>query len=327
MAKKTKRAGRFSAVRRIIEEDYKEDHDYPMDGTVIPSAVSDDPEHSGVRFDVHAKKMNGTNLVIEKDGNLQTIHVTARAMEILRKNNKDGKRMNYAQAMEAAQKEEADGKTSDNGEAKTKDEKDAEQRAAAFPKADTGVDDLSSEIRRNPVKDNGVKNLPEAPEGPPVNAILPASHTKIGAALPSPGFEAHSAAGAKAMAPGLTPVATTNEEDEPEYMEAQRAQPKGKKRRKPKAAPAARPSAKVAVHFSSPLGSMGILAERAFVGGPNGICLVIIQYSPEGNFYIPPQSDEPVVISLEGKVYKCLTGIYYQIPGTPVMHTVYFIKE
>jgi hypothetical protein len=83
----------------------------------------------------------------------------------------------------------------------------------------------------------------------------------------------------------------------------------------------------VPVTFSSSFGTMTIMAERVFVGGPGAVCLVIIQYSPEGHFYIPPQVDEPIMISFEGKVYKCLTGVYYQLPGTAVMHTVYFIAK
>jgi len=59
--------GTFAPVRRIInEKHHPADEAYPMAGTVIPSAVSDDPEESGVRFDVHAKEMTGCNLVIEK---------------------------------------------------------------------------------------------------------------------------------------------------------------------------------------------------------------------------------------------------------------------
>lgn len=88
-----------------------------------------------------------------------------------------------------------------------------------------------------------------------------------------------------------------------------------------------KPSKKIPVKFFSPVGSMTLQADSAFVGGPGDVCLVIIQDSPAGEFSIPPQSDEFVNISLNGSVYKCLTGTYYQIPGTSLMHTLYFIHR
>lgn len=261
--------GAFSPIRRIINEDYKPaDEHYHMGGTVVPSVVTEDPESSGVRFPVHAEKLTGTNLVIEKDGEMRTIHVSARAMEILREGNKDGKRMNYDDAIKmAAAQEEAEKKAQDE---KREKESRTEQEA----------------LNRLPLV-----------EPPP-----PAPNVEMNANIPS------------------VP-------QEPEYMKAQRAEKPSKRGRKARtqAAPAHMP--KIPVTFNSSLGIMSIMAERVFVGGPNNICLVIIQYSPEGHFFVPPQVDEPVMISFQGQVYKCLTGIYYQLPGTPVMHTVYFIAK
>jgi hypothetical protein len=274
--------GTFAPVRRIInDKHHPADEAYPMAGTVIPSAVSEDPEDSGVRFDVHAKEMTGCNLVIEKDGNVQTIHVPPRAMEVLREGNKDGKRMNYAEAIEIAKSEEKTVKKAAKEEVKEEN------------------DDLP--LLRPPAK----------------------LEYQMGVDLAKPGTTSVS------VPVVVGPVATPVSDEEPEFMKAQRAQEPQKKGRKGARSILKRvaETVKVPVTFSSNFGTMTILAERVFVGGPGAICLVIIQYSPEGHFYVPPQVDEPVMISCEGKVYKCLTGIYYQLPGTAVMHTVYFIAK
>jgi hypothetical protein len=282
--------GTFAPVRRIInEKHHPADEAYPMAGTVIPSAVSDDPEDSGVRFDVHAKEMTGCNLVIEKDGNVQTIHVPPRAMELLREGNKDGKRMNYAEAIEMAKSEEKTVK-----------------KAA---KAEGAKEEESEELP--------LLRLPEKPEKPEKLEY------HVGVDLAKPGTTSMS------VPVVIGPVATPVSAEEPEFMKAQRSpepQKKGRKKGRMTSQPVAN-SPKVPVTFSSNFGTMTILAERVFVGGPGAICLVIIQHSPEGHFYIPPQVEEPIMISFEGKVYKCLTGIYYQLPGTAVMHTVYFIAK
>jgi hypothetical protein len=276
--------GTFAPIRRVINDDYKPaDESYPMGGTVVPSVITEDPENSGVRFPVHAEKLTGTNLVIEKDGEMKTIRVSPRAMEILRSGNRDGKRMNYEEAIKmAAAQEEAEKKASD--------EKKAKEEAAA---------------------QDAVNKLP------PVEPPLVREGMTIGVDLArSPDFSA-------------AHIGINSNVAEPEYMKAQRAgKPEKKGKRGKVVAPVASvPTAKIPVSFSSSLGAMAIMAERVFIGGPGGICLVIIQYSPEGHFYVPPQVDEPITISFQGQVYKCLTGIYYQIPGTPVMHTVYFISK
>jgi len=276
--------GAFAPIRRIINEKHRPADDaYPMAGTVVPSAISEDPEDSGVRFDVHAKEMTGCNLVVEKDGNIQTIHVPPRAMEILREGNKDGKRMNYAEAISIAESEE----------------KTVKKAAKAEGAQEEEGEDLP--LLRPPAKPEYV----------------------MGVDLAKPGTTSVS------VPVVVGPVATPVSDDEPEFMKAQRApepQKKGKKKGA-KILQRVSESPKVAVTFSSNFGTMTILAERVFVGGPGAICLVIIQHSPEGHFYVPPQVDEPITISYEGKVYKCLTGIYYQLPGTAVMHTVYFIAK
>lgn len=271
--------GTFAPVRRIVNDKYRPaDEAYPMAGTIIPSALSDDPEQSGVKFDVHGKEMTGCNLVVEKDGNTQTIAVSPRAMEILREGNKDGKRMNYAEAIEIAKSEE---KTVKKAKAE-KPEEDAKEEGEELP----------------------LLRLPEKPaEAQAEKSVVPVV---------------------------VGPVATPLSDDEPEFMKAQRSQEPQKKSRKKGARGVLQRVAetpKVPVTFSSSFGTMTIMAERVFVGGPGAVCLVIIQYSPEGHFYIPPQVDEPIMISFEGKVYKCLTGVYYQLPGTAVMHTVYFIAK
>lgn len=90
----------------------------------------------------------------------------------------------------------------------------------------------------------------------------------------------------------------------------------------------AKPVKKIPVKFfSSWGGTMTIQADRAFIGGPGDICLVLVQDCPSGDFFIPPQSEEPISVSLNGAVYKCLTGTYYQIPGTSLMHVIYFIHR
>jgi hypothetical protein len=276
--------GTFAPIRRIINEKHRPADDaYPMAGTVIPSVISEDPEDSGVRFDVHAKEMTGCNLVVEKDGNIQTIHVSPRAMEILREGNKDKKRMNYAEAIEIAESEE----------------KMVKKVAKAEGAQEEEGEDLP--LLRPPAK----------------------LEYNMGVDLAKPGTTSVS------VPVVVGPVATPVSDDEPEFMKAQRAsepQKKGKKKGA-KILQRVSESPKVAVTFSSNFGTMTILAERVFVGGPGAICLVIIQHSPEGHFYIPPQVEEPIMISFEGKVYKCLTGIYYQLPGTAVMHTVYFIAK
>jgi hypothetical protein len=281
--------GTFAPIRRVINDKHRPADDaYPMAGTVIPSAISEDPEASGVRFDVHAKEMTGCNLVVEKDGNIQTIHVSPRAMELLREGNKDKKRMNYAEAIAMAE-----------SEAKTV------KKAAKEEKAEVGMDEEEGE------------DLPLL--------RLPAKSEKleyhVGVDLAKPGTTSVSVP--VVIGPVATPVST----EEPEFMKAQRAAEPKKKGKGKLQRVVTMNSPKVPVTFSSNFGTMTILAERVFIGGPGAICLVIIQHSPEGHFYIPPQVEEPIMISFEGKVYKCLTGIYYQLPGTAVMHTVYFIAK
>jgi len=284
--------GTFGPIRRIINEDYKPaDESYPMGGTVVPSVVTDDPESSGVRFPVHAEKLTGCNLVkIDKTGNIQTTPVSARAMEILRAGNQDGKKMGYDVAIELARvAEEAEKKTEE------------EQKVKAANSAQTALNALP------PVE-------PAAQMVVGVDLARDTSYS-VPVVIPNPSY-----------APNIGMPSNVGE---PEYMKAQRqAKPekgKGKKGKAPVVPSVCTP--KIPVSFSSSLGAMAIMAERVFVGGPGGICLVIIQYSPEGHFFVPPQVDEPVTISFQGQVYKCLTGIYYQIPGTPVMHTVYFIAK
>lgn len=289
MATDRSRGGTFSPVKRKINDDYHPaDDDYPMGGTVIPSAVTNNDEDSGVRFPVHAEKLAGCNLVVEKDGKTEIIEMSARAMEILREGNRDGGKMNYGEAIEIAKEEEKLVKTSGAKE----DEPEPDETPALLQ-----VPSKKQEVLK-PVEPSPTVEAPESVPQPP---------------QPS--------------------AAVTLVEDSP-IIKAQRADTvkpvkKGRKKRGKTAEEASTAPAppKIPVVFSSSLGQMSVMAEKVFVGGPKDICLVIIQYSPEGHFFIPPQVDEPVNVSFEGKVYKCLTGIYYQIPGTPVMHTVYFIAK
>ena len=281
--------GTFGAIRRIVnDKHHPADEAYPMAGTVIPSAMSDDPESSGVRFDVHGGEMNGCNLIVEKDGNIQTIRVSPRAMEILRDGNRDGKKLNYAEAIEMAASEAKVVKKAAKEKKEGEVGEEAEEEGEELP----------------------LLRLPPKPE------------YQMGVDLAKPGTTS--------IPVVVGPVATPLSEEEPEFMKAQRIQEPQKKGRKKGVKGVLQRVAetpKVPVTFSSNFGTMTILAERVFIGGPGAICLVIIQYSPEGHFYIPPQVEEPIMISFEGKVYKCLTGIYYQLPGTAVMHTVYFIAK
>ena len=287
--------GTFAPIRRIINEDYKPaDESYPMGGTVVPSVVTDDPESSGVRFPVHAEKLTGCNLVkIDKLGNVQTTQVSARAMEILRAGNQDGKKMGYEEAIKLADAAEAAEKKAEE-EKKVKEANSAQQALNALPPVEPGQQHIGVDLAKTP--------------------DYSAAHIGINSNI---------------LAPGATGAAPNFVIAEPEYMKAQR-QPKPEKAKGKKGKVSTQPiipTPKIPVSFSSSLGAMAIMAERVFIGGPGNICLVIIQYSPEGHFFVPPQVDEPVTISFQGQVYKCLTGIYYQIPGTPVMHTVYFIAK
>lgn len=277
--------GTFAPIRRIINEDYKPaDESYPMGGTVVPSVITEDPESSGVRFPVHAEKLTGCNLVkIDKLGNVQTTQVSARAMEILRAGNQDGKKMGYEEAIKLAEAAETAEKKAEE-EKKTKEANSAQQALNALPPVEPVSHVVGVDLAKTPDY-SALTIMPN--NGMPSNIV------------------------------------------EPEYMKAQR-QPKLEKGKGKKGKVSVQPTVytpKIPVSFSSSLGAMAIMAERVFIGGPGNICLVIIQYSPEGHFFVPPQVDEPVTISFQGQVYKCLTGIYYQIPGTPVMHTVYFIAK
>lgn len=293
MAMATSKRAFSSVIKRVdTNDDYRvDDEHYPMGGTVIPAAKSDDPQHSGVRFPVHAEKLVGCNLVIDQGGEMKTIVMSPRAMEIVREGNRDGKKMNYGEAIAMAKAEEA-AKASTNPDEKEED-------------------DIPVLLQ--------VKGAPKPAATVPLDAAVKIENTAV---LPGA-----AASGPTPAVPVVVGVVTVKEDESP-IMQAQKAAKpkKGRKSRKGEEAPQVS-TPKIPVVFSSSLGQMSVMAEKVFVGGPKNICLVIIQYSPEGHFHLPPQTNDPVMVSFEGNVYKCLTGIYYQIPGTPVMHTVYFISQ
>lgn len=88
------------------------------------------------------------------------------------------------------------------------------------------------------------------------------------------------------------------------------------------------PQRALVVTIDGPAGSMVLRARDAFLGGLNNMCLVIVQDQQLGTVYLPPvASDDPAefTISFDGRVYKAVPALYYQLPDTTVFHTVYLV--
>jgi hypothetical protein len=84
----------------------------------------------------------------------------------------------------------------------------------------------------------------------------------------------------------------------------------------------------VNVTVDGPAGSVVLGARDVFLGGPGGMCLVIVQDRNLGTVYLPPvNAEDPAefTISFEGEVYKAIPALYYQIPGTAIYHAVYLV--
>jgi len=83
--------------------------------------------------------------------------------------------------------------------------------------------------------------------------------------------------------------------------------------------------ARIKVRFISPLGKLAVPYNVVFRYGIN---LVMIQHSPEGIFYDPPQViDQPIEVWWHGKVFICFPGVYVEFPDRVTAQTIFFIDE
>jgi hypothetical protein len=88
------------------------------------------------------------------------------------------------------------------------------------------------------------------------------------------------------------------------------------------------PAKLVHVTIEGPAGSVVLRARDVFIGGPSGMCLVVVQDQQYGTVYLPPvKTEEPdeFTISFNGEVYKAISALYYQLPGTTIYHAVYLV--
>jgi hypothetical protein len=83
--------------------------------------------------------------------------------------------------------------------------------------------------------------------------------------------------------------------------------------------------ARVKVRFISPMGKLAVPYNVVF---QDGISLVLVQYSPEGMFYDPPEcANEHIEVQWHGRMFMCLPGVHFVMPDQQTAFTVFLIDE